>query len=366
MPNLPNFILNAIENKNTSLGDNGAFHGNSCEMCNFLLNNRYKQVVESTEKNIGYIPTADEAKTRLSKLIRQAIELEKPIRSQLETLCEAIVNKTLGVPQETVLINCELVDEIKPYSQLRIVPEDTGLSFDSSGEKSEIYKRRFVDSMVQGISYLLMMATYDNEKLKDWAPDLPKLYEKIITLNDFLIFTEKEDITDENPMLGAYVETDLGKSDDKSVIDSQSILYPFLLQETYRGLFEIFGTHGLPNDRNLAKYIIKRCDFTKAEAWDLRLGVPIWQEIDKNIENGIEPSVYPYFFSTIVSLDCESFNTIINSMLNHTDKSIEWVKDAMNSIKHDREYNLFKADIERFNLEKCLVTDDDKENDNIL
>lgn len=368
MLSLPDFLTKAIEEKNTSLGDNGIFGGNAVSLAYSLLKKRNEQVIESVLDRLGYMPTIDEAKSKLSKLISKAIEIEKPLKNQLEKLCEAVVNTTLGVPQETILLNCELVDKIEPYRSLRIMPEydstpPNTLNFNYS---DEILKRRAVNSIVQGISYLLMMATYDSEQLNEWSDDLAKIYGDIIALNDFLLFSEEEQISDKTPMLGAYVETDIGKSGEKTVINSQGLIYPFLLQETYRGFFEAFATHGLPDNIEDAMYIIKRADFTIAEAWDLRIGVAIWQEIDKTLNDDIDPTIYPYLFSSIVEFDCDEFNKLVNDILLGSDKPKDLFKSMIQHINHDKEYQLFKNDIERFNLEKCLVTDENNKEDNII
>jgi hypothetical protein len=185
-------------------------------------------------------------------------------------------------------------------------------------------------------------------------------------LNDFLLFSEEEEITERNPMLGAYVETEIGEDGEKTVINSQGLTYPLLLQETYRGFFELFATHGLPNEMEDAVFITKRADFTVAEAWDLRIGVALWQEIDKRLDDNVEPTVYPYLFSTIAELDCSHFNDFINDAMTGNSKVYGFLSSIVHEIEHDREYQLFKKDIERFNMEKCLITDEDTEDDGII
>jgi hypothetical protein len=366
---LPEFISSAIETRNTSIGDNKVFGDKYTELITELINDRYSQVMRSVEEKFGYVPTINESAKRLSMAITKAVEIEKPLRNQLETLCEAVVNQTLGVPQETVLLECRLVDEIKPDRELRIVPEFnehpeyqfSDVSIDKNGE---ILKRRFIDSMVQGISYLLMTATYDSDELRKWSDELPGLYDEIITLNDYLLFAKEETITDDNPMLGSYVETDIHDPDDKIVINAQGLVYPLLLQETYRGFFEAFATHALPDKLNEALYVIRRSDFTMAEAWDLRLGVPIWQKIDRCLPDDIEPSTYPYLFTTLMYR--KDFNRTMYDVLTHVEGTIDWINDVLTQVEHDKEYQLFKNDVERFNFEKCLVTDENNEDENII
>ena len=363
---LPPFISKAITDRNTSAGENQAFGGLCVQLTQKLLEDRYKQVIDSITDKFGYVPTIDEAHTLLSKLTVMAMELERPLRNQLETLCESTVNTTLGVPQETILLSCELSDEIRPDRELRIMPEFieeepeyTYSDVHMSGNE-DILRRRLTNILVQGVSYLLMTDTYDNENLNDWSEELPGLYAKIIALNDYLLFSKEESITDKNPMLGAYVETSIGDTDEKTVIDAQGLIYPFLLQETYRGFFEMFATHGLPDNKKDAMYIIRRADFTMAEAWDLRLGVPMWQYMDKSVPDNVDTTMYPYLFSSLVQLDNVEFNKTVFNMLTDNREAKEWAENIVNQVKHDKEYQLFKTDIANFNLEKCLVTEDNK------
>jgi len=358
---VPGFILSTISNGNTSVGANGCFKGQCVDLVRKLVYKRAESVLKSVVDRFGYQPTVEEAMSRLSRCVRKAMELERPLRSQLEELCKATVSQMLGMPQETVLLDCQLVDEVRPGMELRIMPEgdDEGYSF-SDAELDpgvEVLKRRMVDCMVQGISYLLMQDSYDSDQLRDWNNELPGLYGDIIALNDFLLFSREEMVSDRHPMLGAHVEVDLGKSDDKTVIDAQGLVYPLLLQETYRGFFELFGSHGLPDSVGDAMYVIRRADFTVAEAWDLRLGVPVWQSIDKMVPDDIEPSMYPYIFTSLAQLDVSEFNDVVYDCLTGNKGIKEWFGDLVSQVKHDEEYNLFKNDIERFNFEKCLMTD---------
>lgn len=371
MMELPEFISSQVKDKNTSLGDNTIFGANTVELTSMLLQNRYKQVITKIEELFGHVPTIDEAKTRLSRVITKTKEIEKPLKNQLECLCESVVNHILSIPQETILINCELVDKIEPHNTLRILPEYNAEEefhniFSPETINEMLLKRRVVNSLTQGVSYLLMQATYDVDVLHEWSDKLPMLYEEIIALNDFLLFSEKEDISDENPMLGSYVSTSLGKSDEKAVIDAQGLVYPLLLQETYRGIFEIFGTHGLPDNVAEAKYIVQKADFLLAEAWDLRIGVPLWEEIDKCMDDGVDSSAYPYVFSTIVSLNDNEFTQLFQEVFNEKEEARVWFDDLISEIEHDKEYQLFKSDIEKFNLEKCVISDGEPDTDNII
>ena len=188
----PDFIENAVRHKNTSLGSNKAFKDKAVSIPSKLLNDRYSDIISSVKKNIGYIPSVEDALSLLSKRIKEAMELERPLRDQLEKLCQLKVNSNLGVPGDVIILDCKLVDEVKPDMKIRVTPEETKYQLDEIGGAigDEILKRRLVNSMVQGISYLLMSATYEDDKINEWNSSLLKLYRDIICLNDYLLFVK--------------------------------------------------------------------------------------------------------------------------------------------------------------------------------
>ena len=337
---LPEFIYSATISNNTSLGRNKAFPPKEDLPYEYhLMKERFKHVVESVKNTFGYVPSVVEAEKLLNRFINQTMKIERPLRHQLEELCESVVNGVLSVPEETVLFSCELVDKIEPNKELRILPEgeegEPTYTFNDVKEiiraNDAILKRRMVNSLVQGVSYSLMYQTLDTDTIRDWSQELMPLYEKVIVLNDYLLFTKQEKITDKNPMLGAYVETDLGKGDEKTVISAQGLIYPLLLQESFRGFFELFASHGLPNDTKHALYIIRRADFIMAEAWDLRMGQALWNHVNTSIGE-VEYSVLPYLFSTIVQLSQDEFNETMQNILLGTNKGKTYIQDIVAAI----------------------------------
>lgn len=371
---LPEFIYSATISNNTSLGRNKAFPPKEDLPYEYhLMKERFKHVVESVKNTFGYVPSVVEAEKLLNRFINKTMKIERPLRHQLEELCESVVNGVLSVPEETVLFSCELVDKIEPNKELRILPEDEEeeptYTFNDVKEimraNDAILKRRMINSLVQGVSYSLMSQALDTDTIRDWSQELMPLYEKVIALNDYLLFTKQEKITDKNPMLGAYVETDLGKGDEKTVISAQGLIYPLLLQESFRGFFELFASHGLPNDTKHALYIIRRADFIMAEAWDLRMGQALWNHINTSIGE-VEYSVLPYLFSTIVQLSQDEFNETMQNILLGTNKGKTYIQDIVAAIEHDIEYQQFKKDINNIELDKTLIADDGIETNKMI
>lgn len=363
---LPKFIFNQVKNHKTSLGDNLAFPPEDEYSFDYkILKTRFEEVTDNINK-IENLESLDEnyLLNHLSKLIKECMDIERPIRENLIKLCENAVVKLLAIPQETVLFNCELVDKIEPRQGLRVMPEgdddnEKKYSFEDLNEfdymNKHVMKRRLINSLIQGAAYEYsrMYELYLAELFKV-NKRLPELYDEIITINDYLLFIKKEEISDETPMQGAYVEVTLAHHGEKCEINAQGLIFPYLLGETVRGFFELFASHGLPEDNDKAMYIIKQADFLLAEPWDLRMGVILWRMLSNSIKN---TKILPYFFTDICKMDIDDFNNTMKEIFAQTKYGKKIIEELINSIEHHIDYNDFATTIQQKNSQEAVITD---------
>lgn len=362
---LPDYVYQSVKVHNTSLGESPSFPpSNDYDFDYKLLKKRFSEILDNLKKY--NLPTdVTEAENLIYKLTRKAVEIETPIRPQLNKLVNNAVMAMFAVPSETILLTCELKDSIEPKNTLRILPEDDGNGDDSyefadvdeMNNVADIVKqRRFVDSLIQGYSSILsnekdFYAEFFEEKNLN---DLLHLYDLINALNDFLIFSKKEKIDKKNPKLVSYVAVHLGHGDNKTSISSQGLIFPYLLKETIRGFMELFSSHGLPKDNHKAQMIIKMADFTMAEPWDIRLGIPMWEIM---FGNKIESNMIPYFFSDYCSLNSKKFFKISKELLAKTKAGKEYINTNVSRISHDVQYNEFLKGIQQKNINASVITD---------
>ena len=373
------FIYKAISSKRTSLGDNPAFppYGdfgfeydvakNTYEKVDNIINN-YIERGELESKDTDYLLSV------LSKKVKECKELEKPIIPQLQKLCENIVNSVFSVPSETVILKCRLVGKIKPKKSMRILPEgddeENGYDFEDVDEinltNKVILKRRFINSLIQGISYWL------STDIDDWFDEVNRLDEniwnlwyKIKHITDYLLFVKEEKISEKNPMQMSYVEVTLGKNGKKTIIDAQGIIFPYLLRETFRGFLELFSSHGLPEDNQKAMYIIRKADFVVAEPWDLRLGMGIVDMLHKSLTKKYKTGLLsvtnriPFFFTELCCMETDEFNDVMKNILLGTKKGNAIASTIDSKISHDVEYQKFKDKMHQKNIDKSLISDGD-------
>ena len=360
---LHQFLFKMVKTHTTSLGDNSMFPNDDEYPFDYmLLKTRYNEVCDAMEElNLANL-NEDELVSELSALVKQCKELEKPVRDSLERICENSINRLFAIPSETINFKCKLVDSIKFKNAIRLRPEsdeDIKYTFadvhDIEFSKKAIEKRRFINSLIQGASYLYanVMGLYieDIDKINR---ELIPLYRKITIINDYLLFTKEEEMTDDKPMQGSYVETHLGNEDERTTITAQGIIFPLLLQETIKGMFELFSAHGLPKDINKAKYVIKKSDFVLAEPWDLRLGVGLWKKIFGRIQ---DTNMIPYMFTNLIKQPTEEFADSIREILSSTAKGEEIINSLMASAEYDNGYQQFTNRINARNVDRSLIKD---------
>lgn len=360
---LPSFLYKMVKGHMTSLGDNQAFPmGEDYPFDYVILKRRYKQVREAMAEIGLQDASEDELMTELSRLVRRCKELEKPISNALEDLCVNAVNRLFAIPKDSIILECKLVDKVKFNDSPRVMPEgmdETTYTFNDIADMEDsshaVAKRRLTNSLIQGgaYTYSRMESLYEDD-LNKMNQDLLPLYDKIIRINDYLLFTKKEEMSDEKPMQGSYVSTSLGSDGKKSSIKAQGVIFPLLLQETIRGLLELFASHGLPLDRAKAKYIIGKADFMLAEPWDMRFGVGLWNIMFGDIT---DTNIIPYLFTRIVSLSVDEFNTACKEIFAKTRKGEGIMKDIITDATYDSDYQEFTNRINAKNQDKSLIAD---------
>lgn len=350
MAQLPKHILNALQNNQTSLGEHPAYPPEEEET--FIVNavaNKFTELCANKE-----ITDIEQLKNELGKLIRQCRQIEENNTSALEELCMDIVTELFSIPEDTIQIDVKLVSEVNNDNQ-RLLPEKTeDFSFDSIEDMNylsgEIYKRRMLNALVVGaaIYYSNNISTYIKE-LFEIDSELPALYKKILKYNELLLFFEKDKLTEDDGTIEAgKVDVTMDMPQNMVKIEAEGIMFPILLEETIKGVFELAIAHGLPEDRKKTEYIIKKSDFKLAEIWDMRLGITLWDIIVKQIEglNTVEPN---FFLMTLSELPSDKFNDCLREVFGKTKRGQRILQNIIEKILSEKDKDEFNDFIRQGN-----------------
>jgi len=363
MPSLPKHILNLLSTNKTSLGKHPAFPPDRDDMfTTYLLQETFDELCDKVD-DIDYKTMKDE----LARIIGECKKIERKNKEALEQLCGKIINDIFQIPNDCIDLQIFLVDNVDVSNQ-RILPEKTNdFSFDNIQDmnnlSSEIYKRRILNSLVEGASmyYMNYFKKYINE-LYEINADLPSLYKKIIDYNNILIYCEKDHINKENIGNAGKVDVVISSRDTYPSIKAEGILMPILLEETIKGLLELSISNGLPEDFEKAKYVISKSDFKLAEMWDMRIGYPLW----KLIENGMKDCGYEmtevginFFLMQLSEMDYETLNNSLQEIFAKTKKGKEILSDIADEILYEKDKDEFDDYIRTKNDSTVQLNDDD-------
>ena len=303
----------------------------------------------------------------LASLLRKCRELEEPYRNELEKICINYAIDLFSVPEDAVTIDVELVDDVDVGGEAILLDPIDGDGDDAFDDvdsalsvRSEVYKRRFLDALCVGAGMYVSENISDSvmEDIEKICPELPDLYYKIMVLNRYLLFMKDNlEMDDENTLQLGTVEVYLGGNDEKVTIHSQGQIFPILLCETIRGFFELFASHGLPEDIQMAKIVLGKADYLKAEPWDMKIGPHLWNMLSKSL-NDVLFTDMPYLFKRISSLSVEKFNFLMKEVLAGTKKGRRIMASICKKSKDDSEYEKFVDKMSKMKKDNGIITDD--------
>lgn len=326
---------------------------------NRLLAIGYNESKDDFNDDIENIPI-DRVTNEFNKLLNICIKKEQNIRPQLEQLCYNTVVSIFNIPEDTIDIELNLVNQVEPTHIFHIAPDvDEDYEYDSvevmDSEEGEVSKRKLINILTQGISdYILnkvIKACFS--EIFDLDEELPHIYSKILKLNRYILYSKDVVITDNDHHQGGYVEVKLNDEMTVNNITVKAVIFPILLSETIKGLLEIVSSNGLPDDIEVAKKVINKADILPQEPWNMRLGLPLWKRMIGNTE--ITLSDIPKAFEILVNADCESFNDLFNEITNNTKKGKFIIRNIFDSVHHDSEYNSFLDGMMQKHKEKTII-----------
>lgn len=365
---MPDEVKQAIMQNRTSLGNNPAIP--DIFDVPYLMKAMTSQFNDIKEQlsDMGSIDVdADTLECAIASLIVKCKKLEAPYRNELEKICVNYVIELLSVPEDSVELKVELVDDIDTSGEpilLDPMDGDGDNPFDDVESavsiRSEVYKRRMLDAICMGAGMYVSENMCDSvlSEVRKFNPLLPDLYEKITVLNRYLLFMRDDfNMDDENKLQLGTVEVFLGSQDEKVTIHSQGEILPVLISETVRGFFELFISHGLPSDMETAKLIIGKADYLKAEPWDMKIGPHIWNMLSKSFNDVLFDNM-PYLFKRISSLDTDKFNFLMKEVLAGTKKGRSIMGHLCDKAKEDSEYNKFVDKMGKMKTDNGIITDD--------
>lgn len=343
-----------------------------------ILNKRdeeLKSVISNLFQNID-LKQLDGAEcgNTLSKILINIIKKEEPIQEFLEKLCFDTVNEIFSIPEGVVNISCNLVKEIDNDSSfIHVSPKSGETEFESSDElltiETEVEKRMLLNILIIGASIVLTKHIIKLKKEKIFKLDntLYNTYRQLLWLNEYYLSQHIVNIDDRNHHQAGVVLVKLGNETKQTQIESKARCFSILLYETIKGVFELFISHGLPENRKYAEYIIDQADLLKYEQNAMVIGPIVWNKFMSVMsDNNADTAILPYFFQKISLLSVQELNNIVKEIILNTRLGRQKIEDILLSIQNEIDYDEFEMRMSSKRDERSILNDKEYFNDNEL
>ena len=285
--------------------------------------------------------------------MQRLIMIQMQNKEQLEKLAVDLVRKEMGIPKDAMQFKAELVMQpMGPAGGMKSEPEMPSeeeiqeFMGDMEQFNLERAKRRFINSLIQGAAFKggHMFNLVRNE-INDINPQLMDLYTTSQALMEhaYWLFPDMENMAGGGG--GQMGQSEVDEETDPPTVIGRAVTFPLLVHELVKGVYEVFGTHGLPDDPRQQEMILKAEDTLPAEIWDSRLGPIFWEKFlatyPMELFDDDMKQIQHYLFMRFSSLSADEFMRVAKLILKGDPKGNKFIQDMVNDIVRelkDQEY----------------------------
>jgi hypothetical protein len=361
-----------ISSGETPLSDNPAFPGKDEDefdnsFAELVASERFKEVVEKVKRYTGMENISGQnAFMQLQMALMGAVQKAKAIESNnegfLEQLAVDLVKQELSIPDDAFQYDVELtsmpgqIDTSKMISEPEELDDEEvqqqfGVDADEAEDDLENFmaafekfdmekaKRRFINSLIQGASkkghYMFHLV---EEQLNTINPELINLYGVLMSINDLLYWIMPDQMVMSAAGSGEGVQgsEEIDDTTDPPTIRAKGLFFPVLVHELIKGVYEVLGTQGLPDDPRAAEMVMGQTDTLPYEVWDLRLGPVIWRKFTEAYPEKLYDDdmreIQNYLFSRFSALSTDEFFEVARLILSGSPQGKKILERMVNDI----------------------------------
>ena len=385
-----------IQGRETPLSDNPALDidvdgdGVVSSFEEKLASKRFRDVVDKVKQYTGLTDISNqnafmELQMMLGRAVQEVKSIENENEEYLENLAVDLVTKEMSIPEGTFQFDVELlsgmgqIDTSKMRGQSEEPDEEEIMKAFGDQDAEEMEddidafmdamdkfdmekaKRRFINSLIQGAAkkghYMFALV---QEELDRLDPRLLNLYGVLMSIADLMYWMVPDQMTQMMAGQGEGVQgsEEVDDTTDPPTIKAKGLFFPVLVHELLKGVYEVLGTQGLPDDPKAAELVMGSQDTLPYEIWDLRLGPVIWEKFiaaypEDLFEDDLR-EIQNYLFSRFSALTTEEFFEVAREILGETDKGRKIVKRMVDEIIEE---------LRQYDYEDALSSDDDEDED---
>jgi len=368
-------IERKITSRQTPYADNPALpKDGDTDYVEVISSKRFKDSVDKVRRYLGDTsaiqgnnPMMNIMQTVMNSL-QQIMRVESQNKEYLENLAVNLVKKELGIPEGSLQFDAQLIQQPMGAAQgMQSEPtqpseEEVKDAFKKAEEHSEELqdfadefeqfnlekaKRRMINSLIQGAAfkgghmYVLL-----SDEINRLDPNLLNLYgvSQALMEHAYWIFPDMENMAGGGG--GQMGQSEVDEETDPPTVKAKAVTFPLLVHELVKGVYEIFGTHGLPDDPRQQEMVLNAEDTLPAEIWDSRLGPIFWEKFmatyPMELFDEDKKHIQHYLFMRFSSLDAKEFFRVANLILAGDPKGNKFIQDMVDDIVRELKNQEYK------------------------
>jgi len=325
-----------------------------------ISSKRFKDSVEKVRRYMGNTQVIQGGNPLMQLMMtvmqsmQQIIGIQMRHKEELEQLAIKLVQEEMGIPEGAMQFKAELV--MQPMGAAEGMQSEPELPSEEEVEEFmgdmetfnlERSKRRFINSLIQGAAFKggHMYVLVSNE-LNDMDPRLLNLYgvSQALMEHAYWIFPDMEGMAGGGG--GQMGQSEVDEETDPPTVKAKAVTFPLLVHELVKGVYEIFGTHGLPDDPKQQEMILNAEDTLPAEIWDSRLGPIFWEKFTSTYPMELfdedKKHIQHYLFMRFSALDAKEFFRIAQLIMNDDPKGRQFIERLVDGIINDLKKQAYK------------------------
>jgi hypothetical protein len=316
-----------------------------------ISSKRFKDSVEKVRSAMGDTRAIQGGNPLMSLMMsvmgsmQNLMMIQAQNKETLEKLAVDLVRKEMGIPKDAMQFDAKLVMQpMGPAEGMQSEPEMPSeeeieeFMGDVETFNLERAKRRFINSLIQGAAFKggHMFNLVRNE-LNDINPRLMDLYTTTQALMEhaYWLFPDMEGMAGGGG--GQMGQSEIDDETDPPTVKARAVTFPLLVHELVKGVYETFGTHGLPDDPRQQEMIMKAEDTLPAEIWDSRLGPIFWEKFLATYPIEIlmdedKKVIQHYLFMRFSQLEAEEFFRVAKLIMSDDPRGNKIIESMVNDI----------------------------------
>lgn len=345
-----------------------------------IASKRFKDSVDKVRRYMGNTQALQGPNAFMNLMMmgmqgaQQIAMIETRHKQTLENLAVELVKKEMGIPEGALQFDAKLIHGGMGAAQgMQSQPqmpdeEDVKEAFKHTEDLEnfadefeqfnlERAKRRFINSLIQGAAFkgghMYVLAA---EEINRINPQLLNLYGVTQSLMEHLywVFPNMEGMAGSGG--GQMGQSEIDDETDPPTVKARAGTFPLLIHELVKGVYEVFGTHGLPDDPRQQEMVMGAEDTLPAEIWDSRLGPIFWEKFTSTYPMELfeddKKFIQHYLFMRFSKLDANEFFRVAKLILQGDPKGTQFIERMVNEITKE---------LKQQEYERSMGDDDDED-----